>query len=108
MMDNAALYDIADSYHENVDFERVSYTHLNHLIAQSIYSLTVPFRLDGTLNVVLTTVPDEFCAIPVYSVCVPVAHEFPVWGGPLAFRGGARRRPGKSEASRTHQHCCKT
>ena len=42
MTDNAALYDIADSYREYLDIERVSYTHLNRLIAQSICSLTVP------------------------------------------------------------------
>ena len=51
MLDSEAVYDIC---RRSLDIKRLTYTNLNHLIAQIVSSLTASLRLDGALNVDIT------------------------------------------------------
>ena len=61
MVDNEAIYDIC---RRNLDIERPTYTNLNRLIGQIVSFITASLRVDGSLNVDLTSSRPTWCPTP--------------------------------------------
>ncbi|KAB1272716.1 Tubulin alpha-1A chain [Camelus dromedarius] len=80
VVDNEAIYDIC---RRNLDIERPTYTNLNRLIGQIVFSITASLRFDGALNVDLTEFQTNL--VPYPCIHFPLATHAPVISSEKAY-----------------------
>uniref|UniRef100_A0A8C6A5G3 Tubulin alpha chain n=1 Tax=Marmota marmota marmota TaxID=9994 RepID=A0A8C6A5G3_MARMA len=80
MVDNEAIYDICRC---NLDMEHPTYTNLNCLISQIVFSITASLRFDGALNVDLMEFQTN--SVPCLHIHFPLATYTPVISAERAY-----------------------